>query len=76
MILEIKIYHEELDGICVNCWWSLRVLARVRARRFANKKLHKTLYCVSAFRLDNGERGGLVEIIIDLENHIGVTKND
>lgn len=35
---------------------------------FADGKLHKTLYCVSGFRLDNGQLGGLVGIFIDVTN--------
>ncbi|HWV16772.1 MAG TPA: PAS domain-containing protein [Cellvibrio sp.] len=37
---------------------------------FADGKLHKTLYCVSGFRLDNGQPGGLVGIFIDFSNQL------
>ncbi len=36
---------------------------------FADGKLHKTLYCVSGFCLENGQPGGLVGIFIDFTKH-------
>jgi PAS domain S-box-containing protein len=40
---------------------------------FADGELHQTLYCVSGFRLDDGQPGGLVGMFIDFTNY---TKRD
>lgn len=42
---------------------------------FADGALHKTVYCVSGFRLSNGEPGGLVGIFIDLTKYQEGLKN-
>lgn len=36
---------------------------------FADGKMHRTLYCVSGFRLDDGQPGGLVGMFIDFTKH-------
>lgn len=42
---------------------------------FADGRLHKTVYCVSGFRLADGERGGLVGIFIDFTKYNEGLKN-
>lgn len=42
---------------------------------FADGELHKTLYCVSGFRLDDGQPGGLVGMFIDFTKHQEGLKN-
>ena len=42
---------------------------------FADGKLHQTLYCVSGFRLDDGQPGGLVGMFIDFTKHQEGLKN-
>jgi PAS domain S-box-containing protein len=42
---------------------------------FADGELHQTLYCVSGFRLDDGQPGGLVGMFIDFTKHQEGLKN-
>ena len=42
---------------------------------FADGKLHNTCYCVSGFRLEDGQPGGLVGIFIDLTKYQEGIKN-